>query len=1372
MSTHQKVMFVDASLTDHSSILTGVSSDIEIVHLNLESDGLTQIDHYLQGRSGFDALYILSHGAAGQLHIGSGVIDMAALDRHSDTLAAIGSALSADADILLYGCSVADGYIGKLFVRALAGATGANVAAASHLVGNSRAGGSWELDVQQGHVTTGIPFSEAAMSAYAGVFAIITSIDQDTAAVGLNSDFKTKDTTLTFLGTHAGATSVRVTLKLGTTTIFSGLLATLDTATTWSFTWATTLSAGDYTLTAMSFDSSNMLVDFDTKVITVDTSTFVSIGSISADTGSISNDFITSDQTLVFNGTAEAGATVVLKLDGSPTAIATITANATTGAWTYDYSGTTLTAGSHTLRAEATDLVGNTAIVEQAITVDTSTTGAITSITNDTGSGGDFITNDTGLVFNGTADAGATVTLTLTPDGGGAVLLGTATANGSGNWTFNHSGTALSEGTYSLGILVQDLAGNSATATKIIKIDTTVADPIIALRSDTGTGAGATDLVTSDNVVNVTLAADMVSWEYNLNDSTGWHAGSGTSFILTSDTTYLATAIQVRQTDLAGNVSTVASNAATWVEDSTVATPTFALNSDTGTAGDKITSDNVVTVTLASDLASWEYSLNGGSSWTTGSGVSFTMAADTTYAAAGAIKVRQTDVAGNVSAVGVNAEQWQEDSTVAAPTFALNSDTGTGGDKITSDNLVNVTFALDKASWEYSLNGGSNWTTGIGTSFALADNTTYAANAIQVRQTDIAGNVSTAAVNAQQWQEDSTVATPVIALHSDTGTADNITSDNVVSVTLASDVASWQYSLDSGGTWSAGSGSSFNMADNTTYAIDAIRVRQTDVAGNTSAVATNAVQWKEDSTAPAAPSFALNSDTGISDLITSVNVVNVTLSGDAVSWEYTLNGNTGSPTWVTGTGSNSFDMAADTTYAIGAIKVRQTDGAGNTSVAAWNTAQWVEDSIAPAAPTFALNSDTGAADLITSDNAVNVTLSGGAVSWEYSLNGGTNWNVGAGTSFDLASNTTYAVNALRVRQTDGAGNTSAEALNTAQWVEDSTAPTVAVTSSKPVLNIGDSATITLTFTEVPVSLPTVTPSAGSLGSFTVVDGSGGLAYTATLTPPINTPSGSITFSVGAFTDVALNTGSVSASATITVDTVAPSFTSGTTATFAENATGTVYTATATDVNGVTLSMSGTDANLFDFNPSTGVVTFKASPNFEIPTDAGGDNQYDITIRATDVAGNATNRNVAISLTDVNEAPTTSAVTLTAIAEDSGVRLITQAELIANASDTEGNTLTASALAITSGNGTLSSNGDGTWNYTPAANDDTSVSFSYTITDNGTTNGAADAKSVGGTATLDITTVNDAPTTSAVTLTAIAEDSGVRLITQAELIANA
>ena len=58
------------------------------------------------------------------------------------------------------------------------------------------------------------------------------------------------------------------------------------------------------------------------------------------------------------------------------------------------------------------------------------------------------------------------------------------------------------------------------------------------------------------------------------------------------------------------------------------------------------------------------------------------------------------------------------------------------------------------------------------------------------------------------------------------------------------------------------------------------------------------------------------------------------------------------------------------------------------------------------------------------------------------------------------------------------------------------------------------------------------------------------------------------------------------------------------------------------------------------------------------------------------------------------------------------------------------------LIITSGGGTLIDNGDGTWSYTPAANDDTDVSFVYTVTDS--------MDIIAGSAVLDIIPVNDSP----------------------------
>ncbi|NES00976.1 MAG: hypothetical protein F6J86_45660, partial [Symploca sp. SIO1B1] len=62
-------------------------------------------------------------------------------------------------------------------------------------------------------------------------------------------------------------------------------------------------------------------------------------------------------------------------------------------------------------------------------------------------------------------------------------------------------------------------------------------------------------------------------------------------------------------------------------------------------------------------------------------------------------------------------------------------------------------------------------------------------------------------------------------------------------------------------------------------------------------------------------------------------------------------------------------------------------------------------------------------------------------------------------------------------------------------------------------------------------------------------------------------------------------------------------------------------------------------------------------------------EKEITDGTDNVAGNAT-----LDITPVNDAPTTAPVTLTTIAEDSGTRTITQAELLANAGDVEGDSL--------------------------------------------------------------------------------------------------
>ena len=103
---------------------------------------------------------------------------------------------------------------------------------------------------------------------------------------------------------------------------------------------------------------------------------------------------------------------------------------------------------------------------------------------------------------------------------------------------------------------------------------------------------------------------------------------------------------------------------------------------------------------------------------------------------------------------------------------------------------------------------------------------------------------------------------------------------------------------------------------------------------------------------------------------------------------------------------------------------------------------------------------------------------------------------------------------------------------------------------------------------------------------------------------------------------------------------APVFTTGTTASVAENSVGVVYDADATDddISGpasITYSLGGTDAGQFTINSVTGEVSFSGSPDYEAPTDTGGNNEYDIVVTASD-GSFTTNRSVKISVTNEND----------------------------------------------------------------------------------------------------------------------------------------
>ncbi|HEX3029216.1 MAG TPA: Ig-like domain-containing protein [Clostridia bacterium] len=204
---------------------------------------------------------------------------------------------------------------------------------------------------------------------------------------------------------------------------------------------------------------------------------------------------------------------------------------------------------------------------------------------------------------------------------------------------------------------------------------------------------------------------------------------------------------------------------------------------------------------------------------------------------------------------------------------------------------------------------------------------------------------------------------------------------------------------------------------------------------------------------------------------------------------------------------------------------------------------------------------------------------------------------------------------------------------------------------------------------------------------------------------------------------------------------APSITSGDAANFAENGTGTVYTATRTDPDAsdtVTWSLGGADKDIFNID-SDGKVTFKTEPNYEDKKDAGADNVYNITVTATDGGGLTASKGVAITVTNVNEAPTITSGTTASVAENQ-----TSTGYTAEGSDEDGGSITWS---ITGGADyakfAISAGGVLTFNSAPDYDIPTDVGANntYEVIIQASDGSIATTKTV----TVTVTNVNEAPT---------------------------
>ncbi|MBA2484399.1 MAG: DUF4347 domain-containing protein, partial [Nitrosomonas sp.] len=164
-----EIVFVDTSIDDYETILTGIDPNIQVVLLDSRQDGIEQIADYLsQSHSqSIDAIHIISHGNQAELFLGTGKLTVESMQgEYADELAIINQALSKEADFLIYGCNFGEGETGQEAAEILARLTGADVAASNDLTGNTALGGNWDLEISTGFIETSVVIGETAQNAW------------------------------------------------------------------------------------------------------------------------------------------------------------------------------------------------------------------------------------------------------------------------------------------------------------------------------------------------------------------------------------------------------------------------------------------------------------------------------------------------------------------------------------------------------------------------------------------------------------------------------------------------------------------------------------------------------------------------------------------------------------------------------------------------------------------------------------------------------------------------------------------------------------------------------------------------------------------------------------------------------------------------------------------------------------------------------------------------------------------------------------------------------------------------------------------------------------------------------------------------------
>ncbi|WPZ34021.1 DUF4347 domain-containing protein [Thalassobaculum sp. OXR-137] len=472
-----------------------------------------------QAGRGLSSIHLFSHGAPGLVHLAGSHVTEADLARPD--IAALRQAL-AGRPLVLYGCSVGRGQIGRRFVEALSAALAAPVLASSTPTGAAWRGGDWAFDLSAGarpHHSE-LPFGPTRMATWPGLLmATVTSTAGDNVTAGsLGLAATTTDATISFSNldgqtitltqspqfvrgsaTELSFTNGTTSLTIGGSTLVSnshlyfeltaGQSLTINSAFDFTTAANVVLAEGGGTLSLNgSLSDVGLLWIQDNSNAEIGTTT--SPTSAQIDSGTLR--FATSatyTTAIEFDGagTIHTGSNNVT-LSGNVTWFGGTAAMTKSGSGTLTLNGTGSTGGTMTISQGTLSVAGDSNLSSGAVTIN----GGTLAVT-----GAGTINNTITIgASGGTINTGAAVSLS-------GVIGGTGNLTKAGTGTLTVTGTNTNSGTttVSAGTLSVESSGNLGSGSVVLNGGglavtgtTTISNDISGTGSLTKSGTGTTIL--------------------------------------------------------------------------------------------------------------------------------------------------------------------------------------------------------------------------------------------------------------------------------------------------------------------------------------------------------------------------------------------------------------------------------------------------------------------------------------------------------------------------------------------------------------------------------------------------------------------------------------------------------------------------------------------------------------------------------------------------------------------------------------------------------------------------------------------------------------------------------------------------------------